>query len=55
MIQEAIRKLAVYGSKTGLVPKEDEIYTVNRLLELLNWMSLRSWMKGHWRKLKIRR
>lgn len=34
MIQEAIRKLAVYGSKTGLVPKEDEIYTVNRLLEL---------------------
>lgn len=34
MIQEAIRKLAVYGSKTGLVPKEDEIYTANRLLEL---------------------
>ncbi|MDE6202904.1 MAG: UDP-glucose--hexose-1-phosphate uridylyltransferase [Lachnospiraceae bacterium] len=34
MIQEAIRKLVVYGSKTGLVPKEDEIYTVNRLLEL---------------------
>ena len=34
MIQKAIRKLVVYGSKTGLVPKEDEIYTLNRLLEL---------------------
>lgn len=34
MIQEAIRKLIVYGLKTGLVPEEDKIYTTNRLLEL---------------------
>lgn len=29
-----IRKLVSYGLRTGLVPKEDEIFTVNRLLEL---------------------
>lgn len=34
MIQEEIKKLAAYGISTGLVPKEDETYTVNRLLEL---------------------
>lgn len=34
MIQEYIRKLTAYGMMTGLVPEEDEIYTVNRLLEL---------------------
>lgn len=34
MIQEAVRKLVVYGLKTGLVPLEDKIYTTNRLLEL---------------------
>lgn len=34
MIQEAIRKLIVYGLKTGLVSEEDKIYTTNRLLEL---------------------
>lgn len=34
MIQEEIRKLTVYGILTGLVPKEDEIYTVNSLLAL---------------------
>ncbi len=34
MIQEDIRQLTAYGIKTGLVPKEDEIYTVNKLLEL---------------------
>ncbi len=34
MIQEDIRKLVVYGLKTGLVPLEDKIYTTNRLLEL---------------------
>ncbi len=34
MIQELIRKLTAYGILTGLVPKEDEIYTINRLLEL---------------------
>ncbi len=36
MIQEDIRKLTAYGILTGLVPKEDEIYTVNRLLELFH-------------------
>ena len=34
MIQQDIRKLVEYGLKTGLVKKEDEIYTVNRLLDL---------------------
>lgn len=34
MIQENIRRLVAYGRKTGLVPPEDEIYTMNRLLEL---------------------
>ncbi len=34
MIQDDIRQLVSYGLETGLVPKEDEIYTTNRLLEL---------------------
>lgn len=34
MIQENIRDLVQYGLLTGLVEPEDEIYTVNRLLEL---------------------
>ena len=35
MIQKDIRALVNYGIKTGLVPKEDVVYTTNRLLELL--------------------
>ncbi len=34
MIQTNIKKLVAYGVRTGLVPKEDRIYTANRLLEL---------------------
>ena len=34
MIQELIRELVRYGLATGLVDPVDEIYTVNRLLEL---------------------
>ena len=34
MIQNAIRRLVQYGLQTGLVEKEDEIYTTNRLIEL---------------------
>ncbi|MBD5461367.1 MAG: galactose-1-phosphate uridylyltransferase, partial [Lachnospiraceae bacterium] len=34
MIQDEIRELVGYGLRTGLVEPEDEIYTVNRLLEL---------------------
>ncbi len=33
-IESDIRKLVSYGIRTGLVPKEDEIFTINRLLEL---------------------
>ena len=33
-IESDIRKLVFYGIRTGLVPKEDEIFTINRLLEL---------------------
>ena len=34
MIQENIKKLVQYGLQTGLIEKEDVIYTTNRLLEL---------------------
>lgn len=34
MIQQDIQKLVQYGLETGLIEKEDKIYTVNRLLEL---------------------
>lgn len=34
MIEKWIKQLVNYGMKTGLVDKRDEIYTVNRLLEL---------------------
>lgn len=34
MIQINIRKLVQYGVQTGLVSKEDVIFTTNRLLEL---------------------
>lgn len=33
-LQKEIIRLTAYGRSTGLVPPEDEIYTVNRLLEL---------------------
>ena len=35
MIQERILELAEYGVVTGLVEKEDKVYTINRLMELL--------------------
>lgn len=35
MIQKWIAKLVQYGLATGLIEKEDSIYTTNRLLELL--------------------
>lgn len=34
-INSLIRQLVNYGMDKGLVPKEDEVYTVNRLLEVL--------------------
>ena len=34
MIQEKILELVKYGLTTGLVGKEDEVYTINKLLEL---------------------
>ena len=40
MIQNAIAKLVQYGLATGLIEKEDSIYTANRLLELLHMDSL---------------
>ena len=36
MINTSIRKLINYGLECGLIEKEDEIYTVNRVLEILN-------------------
>lgn len=35
MIQERILQLAEYGIVTGLVEPEDKVYTINRLMELL--------------------
>ena len=35
MIDTAIRKLVVYGLETGLLTKEDEVYTTNQILEIL--------------------
>ena len=40
MIQTEIRKLVQYGLLTGLVPEEDKIYTINRLLELFGMEEL---------------
>lgn len=34
MIHKYIKKLVSYGLDTGLIEKQDEVYTVNRLLEL---------------------
>ncbi|MBQ4267833.1 MAG: galactose-1-phosphate uridylyltransferase, partial [Clostridia bacterium] len=36
MINTSIRKLINYGLECGLIEKEDEIYTINRVLESLN-------------------
>ena len=36
MINTSIRKLINYGLECGLIEKDDEIYTVNRILEILN-------------------
>ena len=33
-IESDIRELVEYGVRTGLVPREDVVFTVNRLLEL---------------------
>lgn len=41
-IQSDIRKLVSYGVITGLVPGEDRIFTVNRLLELFGLEELES-------------
>ncbi len=43
MIQDSIRKLVKYGLLTGLIEKEDQIYTTNRLLELFG---LDEWEDG---------
>ncbi|MDD3796227.1 MAG: UDP-glucose--hexose-1-phosphate uridylyltransferase [Lachnospiraceae bacterium] len=40
MVQEMLGKLVQYGLATGLIMKEDTIYTTNRLLELLQLDSL---------------
>ena len=40
MVQEAIAKLVQYGLATGLIEKEDRLYTANKLLELLHIDSL---------------
>ena len=36
MIDSAVKELALYGQKQGLIQKEDTIYTINRLLEVLH-------------------
>ena len=36
MINKTIRKLINYAKKTGLIAKEDEAYSINRILEILH-------------------
>ena len=40
MIQHDIYALVTYALKTGLIEKEDRIYTINRLLELFQMDTL---------------
>lgn len=40
MIQDAIAGLVRYGLTTGLIEKEDAVYTANRVLALLKIDSL---------------
>lgn len=35
MIYSAVKKLVAYGLETGLVPQEEEIYTINMILDVL--------------------
>lgn len=46
-LQKEIIRLTAYGRSTGLVPPEDEIYTVNRLLELFEEDELRGECSVH--------
>ncbi len=46
MIQESVAKLVQYGLTTGLIEKEDAIYTANRLLDLLNMDTLQGRDRG---------
>ena len=36
MIDRSIKKLVCYGLSKGLISKRDEIYTINRIMEILN-------------------
>ncbi len=42
MIFDNINKLVMYGRQHGLVPAEDEIYTINRLLEIFGLVAYES-------------
>ena len=33
--QEAVKGLAIYGLRTGLISADDAVYTMNRLLEMM--------------------
>lgn len=46
-LQKEIIRLTAYGRNTGLVPLEDEIYTVNRLLELFEMDELQGELSVH--------
>ena len=46
-MQNALIRLVAYGRNTDLLPEEDEIYTVNRLLELFEIDELRGELSVH--------
>ena len=46
MVQTDIKKLVLYGVQTGLVPREDVVYTTNRLLELFRLDELEEVLAG---------
>ena len=44
-MQNALIRLVAYGRNTDLLPEEDEIYTVNRLLEHVRRRVWKIWKK----------
>ena len=46
-MQNALIRLVAYGRNTDLLPEEDEIYTVNRLLELFEIDELQGELSVH--------
>lgn len=42
MVYKAIRDLALYGVRTGLITEADVPYVINRLIDEMNWMLMKN-------------